>query len=216
VIFVQLKTIFNKFAVEMTQNNTPSQVHIITEQLMKQLFKEHYRGLCLFARQFIHDNEKSEDIVQDVFLNIWEKKELNASDSQIKSYLYTSVRNRCLNYIRDHKKFNDNVEVAHIENTHEHNRTEYRELEHLIKEAIASLPEKCREVFELSRFKEMKYQEIADALGISIKTVEAQMSKALKVLREKLSGYSNGMLMFFMNFFQNRIRVNNLLCVLKL
>ncbi len=199
----------------MTQDNT-TRIVMITEQLMQQLFTEHYKGLCLFARQYIYDNEKSEDIVQDVFLNIWEKKELNASGTQIKSYLYTSVRNRCLNYIRDHKKFNDNVEVAHIENAHEHNRVEYRELEHLIKDSIASLPEKCREVFEMSRFREMKYQEIADALGISIKTVEAQMSKALKVLREKLSGYSNGLLMFFMNFFQNRIRVNNLLSVLKI
>jgi len=179
----------------------------VDEQFMQELFKTYYKGLCLFARQYIHDNEKVEDIVQDVFLNIWEKGELNASDNQVKSYLYTSVRNRCLNYIRDHKKFNDNIDTTSIENSFESNRIEYRELEHLIKTAIASLPEKCREVFELSRFKEMKYQEIADALGISVKTVEAQMSKALKVLREKVSGYTGGFFGFLLHFFQKTIRV---------
>jgi RNA polymerase sigma-70 factor, ECF subfamily len=179
----------------------------VDEQFLQELFKTYYKGLCLFARQYIHDNEKVEDIVQDVFLNIWEKGELNASEAQVKSYLYTSVRNRCLNFIRDHKKFNDNIDTSFIENSIESNRIEYRELEQLIKAAIASLPEKCREVFELSRFKEMKYQEIADALGISVKTVEAQMSKALKVLREKVSGYTGGFFGLLLHFFQKTIRV---------
>jgi RNA polymerase sigma-70 factor, ECF subfamily len=180
----------------------------VDEQYMEVLFRDHYKGLCLFARQYIYDNEKVEDIVQDVFLNIWEKGELIASDSQVKGYLYTSVKNRCLNYIRDNKKFADNVEVARIENTDTSSKIEYRELEQLIKTTIESLPEKCREVFEMSRFKEMKYQEIADALGISVKTVEAQMSKALKVLREKVAGYTNGFFCFLLHFFQNTIRVS--------
>jgi len=185
----------------------------IDEQYMHKLFSMYYKGLCLFARQYIHDNEKVEDIVQDVFLNVWEKGELYDTESLVKSYLFTSVRNRCLNYIRDHKKINDNVEVGFLEGAHEHNRTEYKELEKMIFAAIASLPEKCREVFEMSRFKEMKYQQIADALGISVKTVEAQMSKALRVLREKLSGHTNGLFIFIRYFLQHHIRVNETLSV---
>ncbi len=172
----------------------------IDEQYLKLLFKEYYKNLCLFARQYVHDNEKVEDLVQDVFLNIWEKGELNASENQVKNYLYTSVRNRCLNYIRDNRKFDNNSDVLQVENIHESNRIEYRELEKLIRTTIDSLPEKCREVFELSRFKGLKYQQIAELMGISVKTVEAQMSKALRVLRDKLSGYTNGLfavLIFF-------------------
>jgi len=199
----------------MEENQPTSLPRKVDEQFLKQLFNEHYKGLCLFARQYIFDNEKVEDIVQDVFLNIWEKGELNATDAQAKSYLFTSVRNRCLNYIRDNKKFNDNVEVSLIENVYETDKLEYRELEKVITNAIHDLPEKCREVFQLSRFQDMKYQQIADALGISVKTVEAQMSKALKVLRERLKGHTNGLFILIVNFFKSNVRVNPFLSVFK-
>lgn len=200
--------------MELASDNKHS-LRRIDEQYMHSIFTKHYKGLCLFARQFVHDNEKVEDLVQDIFLKIWEKGELYEDESLVKNYLYTSVRNRCLNFIRDNKKFNDNLDVGIVEGTHEHNRTEYRELEKMLHNAIQSLPEKCREVFELSRFQNMKYQEIADTLGISIKTVEAQMSKALRVLREKLSAHTNGLLLFFRIFFLSGIRVNQLLGVNK-
>lgn len=194
----------------MSREKSENSTRKIDEQYLHALFSEHYRNLCLFARQYIRENEKVEDLVQDVFLNIWEKGELNASDSQVKNYLYTSVRNRCLNYIRDHRKFEDHTEHIPVDHAHESGRIEYRELEKLIRVTIESLPEKCREVFELSRFREMKYQEIADSLGISVKTVEAQMTKALRVLREKLSGYTNGLfaiLTIFKNFYRGKYPV---------
>lgn len=192
----------------MATENPTSLTQKVDEQYMEVLFKTYFKGLCIFARQFVPDNDKVQDIVQDVFLNIWEKGEMLASESQVKGYLYTAVRNRCLNYIRDNKKFSDNVEVAHIENSDNSSRIEYRELDKLIRSAINELPEKCKEVFELSRFQDLKYQQIADTLGISVKTVEAQMTKALKVLREKLAGYTGMALFILQYFFGGHIRVN--------
>jgi RNA polymerase sigma-70 factor (ECF subfamily) len=185
----------------------------IDEQYMQVLFKTFYKNLCLFARQYINDIEKCEDIVQDVFLNIWEKGELIDSESQVKGYLFTSVKNRCLNFLRDHKKFSDGSELPQHGQS-DNSRVEYAELEKILKTAIESLPEKCREIFEMSRFRNLKYQEIADKLGLSIKTVEAQMSKALRVLRNRLSSYTDGFFLFILQLFSFRVRENNNFSVL--
>ncbi|OPZ98237.1 MAG: ECF RNA polymerase sigma-E factor [Bacteroidetes bacterium ADurb.Bin408] len=163
----------------------------VTEALIESLFKKYFAGLCVFARQYVFDNDKVKDIVHDVFINIWEKGELYENDALIKGYLFTSVKNRCFNFIRDNKKFNKNGDEAfNYEGAlHDTNVTEFRELENLIKKEIENLPEKCREVFILSRYEELKYAEIAERLDISVKTVEAHMSKALKLLRDNLSPY---------------------------
>lgn len=119
----------------------------------------------------------------------------------IKSYLFTSVHNRCLNYIRDNKKFDrENVEIEKLDNHFDwdaSDKLQELELEAKIKKAIDSLPEKCREVFMLSRFEDLKYAEIAEKLNISIKTVEAQMGKALKTLRTQLASYVSAYLLWF-------------------
>ena len=193
--------IFNFIFVK---KNKPEQhsTRKVDEPLMETLFHKYFTSLCLFSRRYIFDNEKAKDIVQDVFLNIWEKGELYVSEAMIKGYLFTSVKNRCLNYIRDNKKFNYEVEVADLDRkTSPDNKLEYKELEKILKTEIDALPDKCKEVFLLSRFEELKYGEIAERLGISIKTVEAQISKALKILREKLSHHTDVLIMFFMKFF---------------
>ncbi len=185
----------------------------VDEKYLQSLFTEHFRNLCLFARQYINDIEKCEDIVQDVFLNIWEKGELTDSESQVKGYLFTSVKNRCLNYIRDHKKFTFSQEFPQYGSA-DSSRIEYAELEKVLTSAIESLPEKCRGIFQMSRFKEMKYQEIAETLGLSVKTVEAQMSKALRILRERLSSYTDGFFLFILQLFSFRVRENNNISVM--
>lgn len=166
----------------------------LDKALFEQLFKAHFAPLCNYAVQYVQDADSAKDIAQKVFINLWESRDSIDPQKSVQSYLYTSVRNRCLNYIRDHKKYRsqvldleiDNIEIAFEEDDPQ----EYSDLEAKVAQALQALPEKCRQVFELSRFKEMKYKEIALELDISEKTVEAHMSRALKTLREVLKDYS--------------------------
>lgn len=159
----------------------------------EKLFKKYFSTLCYFAQKYISDVETAKEIVHDVFINLWNKRESIDLEKSVKSYLFTSVHNRCLNYIRDNKKFDHNIEQ--LENLHERMDWEsfdslvQMELENKINKTIELLPDRCREIFVLSRFDNLKYSEIAEKLEISIKTVETQMSKALKILRENLKEY---------------------------
>lgn len=139
--------------------------------------------------KYTHDLEDARNLVHDVFLGLWEKWEALPEDTNYKSYLYTGVRNRGLNFIRDRKKQVAFEQVAEDKLALAADEMNATELEREIEFAILSLPEKCREVFEMNRKEGLKYAQIAEALGISVKTVEAQMSKALSVLRERLGEF---------------------------
>lgn len=159
----------------------------------EKLFAEFYPYLCSFAKKYVDDIDACKDIVHNVFLNLWDKRDILHTKTSLKSYLFTSVNNRCLNYIRDNKKIvkhdlpiDANVLSEHLEST---DYLELTELEMRIKKAVDGLPETCRRVFTMSRFEEMKYAEIAKELGVSVKAIEAQMSKALRILRTELSDY---------------------------
>lgn len=139
--------------------------------------------------KYTGDLDSAKNLVHEVFIQVWEKFDSLPADTNYKSYCYTAVRNRCLNHIRDRKKF---VVIDDLpeENFVETNTTlETSELAMKIEEAIASLPEKCRMVFELNRIEGLKYAEIAGKMNISLKTVEAQMSKALAVMRDHLGEF---------------------------
>lgn len=159
----------------------------------EKLFKEHFTGLCYFAQKYLGDLDSSKEVVHNVFIKIWENRAEFDFEKPAKSYLFTSVYNRSLNVLRDNKKFiNPDEGEAHeaaLETGEFTDTMEVAELEGRIKMAIQKLPEKCREVFELNRFEGKKYAEIAEHLNISIKTVESQMSKALKVLKTELKDY---------------------------
>ena len=162
----------------------------LDEPAFEVLFKENFTMMCAFARKYVRDLDISKEIVHDVFINLWNKRETIDVNKAVKSYLFTSVHNRCLNFIRDNKKFDrENVEIEKIKSGEHVDRDMMveAETEAQIKNAIDALPDKCREIFMLSRFDQLKYNEIADKLGISVKTVETQMSRALKFLRERLS-----------------------------
>jgi RNA polymerase sigma-70 factor (ECF subfamily) len=157
------------------------------------LFREHFTGLCYFARKYTGDLDSAKEIVHNVFVRIWENRVEFEWDKPAKSYLFTSVYNRSLNYIRDNKKFISHEEAFTHQLTVDESvfsdNLETAELENRIKFALQKLPEKCREVFELSRFENKKYAEIADLMNLSVKTVETHMSKALHLLKEDLKDY---------------------------
>ncbi|MBN2729381.1 MAG: RNA polymerase sigma-70 factor [Bacteroidales bacterium] len=159
----------------------------------EELFRKEFKNLCVFSIKYVKDMETARSIVQDCFIYIWEKRETMDEEKNLKSYITTMVYNRSLNYLRDQKKFDRNVlefeGLMDEKSQMADSGIMTRELKGEIQNAIADLPEKCREVFLLSREENMKYKEIADHLGISIKTVENQMGKALKHLRERLGPY---------------------------
>jgi RNA polymerase sigma-70 factor (ECF subfamily) len=163
--------------------------------IFEQLFRGLFRPLCGFAMKYVMDEDEAKNIVHDVFITVWEKFEQLPSDTNYRSYLYTAVRNRSLNYIRDKKKHVVLEKLQEHEPAEINTTLESSELEREIELAIESLPEKCRMVFEMHRFEGFKYAQIAEKMQISVKTVEAQMSKALSILREHLADFL--MILFF-------------------
>ncbi len=165
----------------------------LDERSLEILFKGNFTALCRFAVGYVKDHEAAKEIVQDAFVNLWEKRDTIDLSKSVKSYLSTTVRNKCLNYLRDNKKFSGDLlalenlpQDASYEQADKLTETELRDR---IDRAVNELPEKCREIFKMSRFQHMKYQQIADQLRISVKTVETQMSKALQHMRLRLAEY---------------------------
>ena len=135
----------------------------------------------------------AKEIVQDSFINLWDKRQNIDISKPVKTYLTTSIRNKCLNYLRDTKKFNTEIILSDVlfqeVDFEQSDKLIEKELSNRINSVIDELPEKCKEIFLLNRFENLKYKEIAKKKDISIKTVESQMSKALKHLRERLKDY---------------------------
>jgi RNA polymerase sigma-70 factor (ECF subfamily) len=145
----------------------------------------------------------AEEMVQNVFCRLWEKSDQIEIRESVSGYLYRSVYHESLNYLK-HLKVRDAYQtyaVNQMENTNNtsHN-LELKELEDRLEVALKELPEKCRTIFQMSRFEELKYQEIADRLELPVKTVENQMGKALRLLRMKLVDFlPASFLLFFLN-----------------
>lgn len=166
------------------------------ETIYYSLFRKHYSGLLFYAARLI-GQEEAEDIVQDVFVELWHNKAKINFDDNIKSFLYKSVYTKSLNFLK-HKSVVDNYSAEEqefyakkmsyysYESSDVIARIENKELKKEIIKAINELPDKCKEVFKMSYLYEMKNREIADILGVSSRTVEAHMYKALKLLRDKL------------------------------
>lgn len=155
------------------------------------LFRYYYPGLVVFAKRFLQSLDEAEEIVQDVFLKVWTEREHLHIHTSVREYLFRSVRNKCLDVIK-HKKVESKFE-QYIHHQEQQSVTYdffiEQELRVLIKDVIEKLPSECRKVFVLSRIQNLKYKEIAGKLGISIKTVENQISKALKIFRDALKDY---------------------------
>lgn len=160
--------------------------------ILNELFQSHYLMVCKTINRFIEDRSLTEDLAQEVFIRLWQKRnQLNITHS-IGAYLRRMAINEALVHIRKNKKYHIDELNPTLHDSSEDGSEEqflYGELKQHITLAIDMLPPRCRTVFQLSRFEELTYREIAEKLDISIKTVENQMGKALKILREKLKGY---------------------------
>jgi RNA polymerase sigma-70 factor, ECF subfamily len=157
------------------------------EESFRQVFHAYYEGLCNYAFTLLRDMDDAEDIVQAMFLKIWENRHALTITHTIKAYLYKSVYHQCINQFDRRavrKKFNEQkltVKTGDIQQP----EVFPNELEERIIAAINTLPNQCRTIFMMSRYHEMKYVEIAKALNISVNTIENQISKALKILRTR-------------------------------
>ncbi|MBN1986034.1 MAG: RNA polymerase sigma-70 factor [Prolixibacteraceae bacterium] len=157
------------------------------------IFHYYYSGLCAFAEKITGNTDTAEDIVQDLFVTLWIKNEQIAISSSLKNYLFTSVKNRSLDFLKHEKtkakRLNVLDESAELPENLSSLWFAESELTKVIEACLKKLPPRCREIFVMSRFEGLKNQEIADKLGISKRTVELQISNALKSLRCNLTPY---------------------------
>jgi len=164
------------------------------------LFHFYYAGLVMYSTQFTSDRIEAEEVVQKLFVRLWQKRQQIIPSDSFKNYLFFSVKNGSLNFLK-HKKIEEKYirQLTGLSNSHlvyDPDLYIASELQEKIKKTIELLPEKCREIFILSRMRGKKNEEIAIELNISKRTVETQISKALKVLRVELRDYANLLILF--------------------
>ena len=156
--------------------------------------------LCSYARKYIGDVDQAEEIVQEMFFNFWQKKEQLDINISLEAYLFRSVRNACLNYLK-HLKIREQHRLATNEEIRKkeeeiHDNVIALELQERIEALIEKMPPERKKIFKMSRYEELKYREIAEKLNLSVKTIEVQMGKALKFLRLHLSDYLSLLIIF--------------------
>ena len=174
-------------------------VRIEVDELYKQLFYQYFHSLCSYAHTIVKDTDAAKDVVQTAYIKLWDKrKEVNINESA-KSYLYTTVYRLSLNVLRNQESRKGHHEEIKKTTTHyQSNSLEDMEVQKRILAAIELLPDRCKEIFYKTKFEGKKYLEVSEELGISVKTVEVQMGKALKFLRGKLSDLSICIIIHFL------------------
>ena len=178
--YLQRKLIY--FVTDSSENKSMA---TISSGDFERIFKELYKPLCLFALRFTEKTEDAEDVVQQVFADVWDKNVNHVVIANIKSYLFQAVRNRSLTLIAQSTDMQQTTEfLADLEDTSEEEQMYQAERDARLWSAIDGLPAERKKIFLLSKRDGLKYQEIADELHLSVKTVENQMGKALKALRE--------------------------------
>lgn len=165
------------------------------ERAFELMFKHYYPHLVLFAQRYLNDRDSAESLVQDVFIKMWEKRSVLEIRS-LKGFLVVTVRNQCHNELKHQAvvRAYEKEDVAETEVWPEYRETHYLDR---INKAISDLPKQRQIIFKMSRMDGLKYREIAEQLNISPKTVEAQMGKALKFLRDNLKPLKKQVLTMF-------------------
>lgn len=156
---------------------------------LKKLFDTYYSGLCYFSFQFLKSKDLAQEAVSDVFLNIWLKRETIVITGKIKPYLYSAVRNQSINYLKknnqEHQRVEPGFSGANIFYMDTGLNIEQSELENYVEKVLQKLPEKRQLIFRMSRVDGLSYAEIAEILKISVNTVQNQMVKAVKFMKEQ-------------------------------
>lgn len=164
------------------------------------VFSYYYSGLCAYARRWVNDSDVAEDLVQDFFVKLWANSSSIEITSSLKSYFFASLKNRAINHLK-HIKIKEKYGAQPMNgSTEEYSNWEFTEpeLTELIEKGMQTLPPRCREIFILSRFEGKDNGQIAEILGISKRTVELQISNALKILRVELKDYLPSMLLLWL------------------
>jgi RNA polymerase sigma-70 factor (ECF subfamily) len=176
-------------------------VNILTdESAFEGFFKENYDAFCRFANGFTHDPDDAEEVVQNTFVKLWESRKTLVIGNHPKAYLFTMIRNACLNQIKhisireEYKKHNE----QELQDTEDRSEAVHPTLQEKIQSAIHKMPTQRTKIFEMSRFEGLKYREIADHLNISIKTVENHMGSAMKDLRLEFKDYLHIAFVFYL------------------
>ena len=169
------------------------------------LFREYYKPLVVYALKYVGDAEAAKEIVQEFFVRLYEKRNTLAIDTSLKSYLYRSIYNSCINLISHREMRSRHLKnlTQQTENEFSENPVALIELQARIAHYVEDMPEQCRKIFKMNRFDGLRNEQIAGELGISKRTVETQISKALKILRRKLSDYFP-----FLLFFLGPVRIS--------
>ncbi len=163
-------------------------------QALERLFKAYYNTLCNFAVNFVHDFDLAQELVADVFYNLWKERKALNIHSNMKAYLFKCVKNKCFSHPELSLKYwesfeqNDRTHDPILEQTPE-TLYLYKELDTKYQEAYELLPPQCKLIFKLHKIDGLKYYEISETLSLSVKTIETQMSKALKLIRKSIMGY---------------------------
>lgn len=175
------------------------------ERAMERIFDEYYSYLVTTAYHVLMDQHQAKDLVQDVLFHFWSKKDTLTIENGLKSYLRRSVVNRSIDQIRRKKRFGVAEEITDYNQASTDVSTqemmETSDLQGAIMTAVNGLPERCKLIFSLSRFEDMSHQQIADQLDISKKTIENQMTKALKTIRKAIQQYKDFAIFIIASFF---------------
>ncbi len=176
-----------------------------SEKAFEETFQTYFKVLTVFAKKFVNDLDIAEDLVQEVLLKLYENRSAIQFHTSLKAFLYQSVRNKSIDYLRSTKtksEHHDQIKLLNQAESADWSDTmEQTELEERIANAIATLPEQCQLVFRMSRFDGKRNQEIADELKISKRTVETQVSNALKRLRKEVMPYVNLFIIIVLKIF---------------
>lgn len=171
------------------------------EVALEHAFRQYAKPLHAYGYTLLNNSHVAEEMIQDLFLKIWEQRGRLQIHTSLKAYLYRCMHNDCMNHLR-HLKVKRNYETViskeqdRFKQQQPVNRLEVKEIQQKLRNGLNKLPEACRTVFQLSRFEHLSYKEIASQLGISTKTVENQMGKAFKILRLELQDYLVLLLLF--------------------
>ncbi len=196
-----IETIKNKILIKGFDEHTLVERMIAGDQTaFELLFKFYYPGLVIFASNIVLSKDEAEEIVQDFFVRLWDNRQNIKTDSNLKNYFFTSVKNRSINFLKSNEIKRQIIEELEkqMKNKLLYNPDIYvdTELQRRLKTAFAKLPPRTAEIFTMSRFRGLTNDEIANDLKLSKRTVETQVSKALKILRKELQGFAT-LLLFF-------------------